>query len=158
ESVDFTTPYFGQGFSPVSYFSAGQGLALPVDSTLTVETIGPEQRIGVKRFTTGERWATENLDAQLVPFVTAEEAFDALEAGELDGVVIDIAVIAGFLRAGELSGVRLGGGPFTEEEYAMAILKGGEASAETLALLNGALKAAEGPLFDGLVERWFGGP
>lgn len=163
--VDFTTPYFGQGLSAVSYFSAGQGLAVAADAPpLSVETMTPEQRIGVKRFTTGEQWAEANTEAAVVPSMTAAEALEALEAGEVDGVVLDIAVIAGFLRSGELTGVRLAGGPFTDEEYAMAVARPEAAAAgsadgsDTLALLNDALAAAKGPLFDQLVQRWFGLP
>jgi ABC-type amino acid transport substrate-binding protein len=154
--VDFTDAYFGQGLSSVSYFSGGQGLAVAANSTLTgVADLGPDQRVGVKRYTTGDRWAQENLSSEIVAFATAEGALEALAAGELDGVVVDIAVIAGFLRSGQVSGVRLGDGPFTDEVYAMAVDKG---QSETVDLLNRALKAAEGPVFASLIERWFGGP
>ncbi len=168
ELVDFTSAYFGQGLSNVSYFSAGQGLAVAAGSPLRgVDELTPEQRVGVKRFTTGERWAKENVAAEILPYVTATAALEALEAGELDGVVLDVAVIAGFLRSGELQGVRLAAGPFTEEEYAMAVAKPADAEpavaepaagSDTLTLLNEALQAVEGPLFDQLVERWFGHP
>lgn len=173
ELVDFTSAYFGQGLSNVSYFSAGQGLAVAAGSPLrSVDELTSEQRIGVKRFTTGERWAEANVAAELLPFATAAAALKALEAGELDGVVLDVAVIAGFLRSGELQGVRLAAGPFTDEAYAMAVAKpaGAEpataepataepaAGSDTLTLLNDALQAVEGPLFDQLVERWFGHP
>jgi len=159
ERYAFTTPYFGQGVSPVSYFSAGQGLAVPVDSTVAgVADLGADEQIGVKRSTTGERWATENLDAQIVDYATASDAFDALVAGELDGVIIDVAVIASFLRSGDVPSVRLGAGPLTEEEYAMAVVLDPDGENETLALLNDALAKAEGPVFNRLIQRWFGGP
>lgn len=156
--VDFTAPYFESGKAPVSFHNPGQGIAIRTDSmTIT----GPESltagvRVGVKRGTTGAAFAEENTDAEIVTFAESEPAIAALAAGELDAVIVDIPVIVGYIRNNPEAGIRITGGPVTEESYAIAVSKDKPA---VLALLDAALvKVKENGAYDQIYNHWFGAP
>ena len=156
--VDFSDPYYVSGQSPVSYYDAGQGIAVQVDNqTIT----GPgdlteEVRVGVKAGTTGERYVVDNTSATFVRYQEAPDALNALANGEVDAVVVDIPVITGFIRNNPEAGVKLVGGPITEEEYAIAVAKG---KADLLAGVNAALaKVKEEGVYDQIFAKWFGTP
>ena len=122
---------------------------------------GPESliegvRVGVKRGTTGAEYAEENIGAELVVFAESEPALDALAAGELDAVIVDISVIVGYIRNNPEAGIRITGGPVTEEAYAIAV---GKDKPAVLALLDTALvKVKESGAYDQIYNRWFGAP
>jgi ABC-type amino acid transport substrate-binding protein len=156
--VDFTAPYFESGKAPVSFYNPGQGIATRADN---MAITGPESliegvRVGVKRGTTGAEYAEENIGAELVVFAESEPALDALAAGELDAVIVDISVIVGYIRNNPEAGIRITGGPVTEEAYAIAVSKDKPA---VLALLDAALvKVKESGAYDQIYNRWFGAP
>lgn len=156
--VDFTAPYFESGKAPVSFYNPGQGIATRTDN---MAITGPESliegvRVGVKRGTTGAEYAEENIGAELVVFAESEPALDALAAGELDAVIVDISVIVGYIRNNPEAGIRITGGPVTEEAYAIAVSKDKPA---VLALLDTALvKVKESGAYDQIYNRWFGAP
>ncbi|MCL4828738.1 MAG: transporter substrate-binding domain-containing protein [Caldilinea sp.] len=156
--VDFTAPYFESGKAPVSFYNPGQGIAIRTDN---MAITGPESliegvRVGVKRGTTGAEYAEENIGAELVVFAESEPALDALAAGELDAVIVDISVIVGYIRNNPEAGIRITGGPVTEEAYAIAVSKDKPA---VLALLDTALvKVKESGAYDQIYNRWFGAP
>lgn len=156
--VDFSDPYYVSGQSPVSYHDAGQGIAVQVDN----ETIaGPDDltegvRVGVKAGTTGERYVVDNTSATFVRYQEAPDALNALANGEVDAVVIDIPVITGFIRSNPDAGIKLTGGPITQEEYAIAVAKG---KPDLLAGVNAALaKVKEDGTYDRIFAKWFGTP
>lgn len=156
--VNFTAPYFESGKAPVSFYNPGQGIATRTDN---MAITGPESliegvRVGVKRGTTGAEYAEENIGAELVVFAESEPALDALAAGELDAVIVDISVIVGYIRNNPEAGIRITGGPVTEEAYAIAVSKDKPA---VLALLDTALvKVKESGAYDQIYNRWFGAP
>lgn len=156
--VDFTAPYFESGKAPVSFYNPGQGIATRTDN---MAITGPESliegvRVGVKRGTTGAEYAEENIGAELVVFAESEPALDALAAGELDAVIVDISVIVGYIRNNPEAGIRITGGPVTEEAYAIAV---GKDKPAVLALLDAALiKVKESGAYDQIYNRWFGAP
>lgn len=156
--VDFTAPYFESGKAPVSFYNPGQGIAIRTDN---MAITGPESliegvRVGVKRGTTGAEYAEENIGAELVVFAESEPALDALAAGELDAVIVDISVIVGYIRNNPEAGIRITGGPVTEEAYAIAV---GKDKPAVLALLDTALvKVKESGAYDQIYNRWFGAP
>jgi ABC-type amino acid transport substrate-binding protein len=156
--VDFTAPYFESGKAPVSFYNPGQGIAIRTDNmTIT----GPESlvegvRVGVKRGTTGAAFAEENIGAEIVAFAKSDAAIEALIAGNLDAVIVDIPVIVGYIRNNPDAGIRITGGPVTDERYAIAVNKN---KSEVLALLNDALDAVRSNgAYDQLFNRWFGTP
>ncbi len=156
--VDFTAPYFESGKAPVSFYNPGQGIAIRTDN-LTIT--GPESlvegvRVGIKRGTTGAAFAAENTTAELVEFPESEPAIEALIAGELDAVIVDIPVIVGYIRSNPDAGIRITGGPVTEESYAIAVSK---EKPEALSLLDAALAQVQANgAYDRIYNRWFGAP
>lgn len=156
--VDFTAPYFKSGKAPVSFYNPGQGIAIRTDNmTIT----GPESlvagvRVGVKQGTTGAAFVGENTSAEIVAFPESDAAIEALAAGDLDAVIVDIPVIVGYIRNNPEAGIRITGGPVTEESYAIAVSKEKPA---VLALLDAALvKVQESGEYDRIFNHWFGAP
>jgi ABC-type amino acid transport substrate-binding protein len=158
QRVDFTAPYFESGKAPVSFYNPGQGIAIRTDNTTIT---GPESlvagvRVGVKQGTTGAAFAAENTAAEIVEFADAPEAIAALVAGEVDAVIVDIPVIVDYIKRTPTAGIRITGGPVTEESYAIAVSKEKPA---VLALLDAALvKVQESGAYDQIYNRWFGAP
>ena len=158
EIVDFTEPYFESGNAPVSFYNPGQGIAIRTDNTAIT---GPESltegvRVGVKSGTTGAEFAAENTTAELVEFVESKPALDALTAGEVDAVIVDIPVIVGYIKSNPNAGLRVTGGPVTEEAYGIAVSKD---KPEVLAKLNEALARVRGSdQYATLFNTWFGTP
>ena len=158
QRFDFTEPYFGQEQATMSYYTGGQGLAVrtAVTNILGLGDITPEMTIGVKEGTTGASFVAEQSKAKVMTFPEAEPAFQALAEGKVDAVVIDIPVIANYIRSTPNAGIKLAGPPLTQEQYAIAVTK---AKPEVLALLNDALaKIHENGAYDAVVQKWFGTP
>jgi polar amino acid transport system substrate-binding protein len=156
--VDFTEPYFGTGQAVVSYLSAGNGIAVPTDNTtiLGPDDLTADVRVGVKANTTGERFVVDQTDAEFVRYEEAYDALDALGAGEIDAVVVDTPVISRYIFRDPNAGIKLTGGPVTEEEYAIAVSKD---EPELLALLNDALtQVVNDGTYDQIFTKWFGAP
>ncbi len=158
EIVDFTAPYFESGNAPVSFYNPGQGIAIRTDNTTIT---GPESltegvRVGVKTGTTGAAFATEKTTAELVEFAESKLALEALAAGELDAVIVDIPVIVGFIKSNPAAGLRVTGGPVTDEAYGIAVSK---EKPEVLVTLDAALaKVRAGDQYAKLFNTWFGTP
>ena len=156
--VDFTAPYFESGMAPVSFYNPGQGIAIRVDNTTIT---GPESlvtgvRVGVKKGTTGAAFAAENTTAEIVEYAESPSAIAALVAGDLDAVILDIPAIVGYIKSNPTAGIRVTGGPVTEEAYAIAVSKTKPA---VLELLDAALvKVQESGAYDQIYNRWFGAP
>lgn len=152
ERMRFTEPYFTTEQMPVSFLSAGQGLAVPVSSTVSsAADLTETSRIGVKTATTGAEYAQENLDGVIVEYPESDALLDALAAGEIDAAVLDNPVIASYI-ATHADVVRLAGGRLVDEAYAIAVRPDGE---EIVASLNQALDElkASGE-YQTLVNKW----
>jgi ABC-type amino acid transport substrate-binding protein len=156
-TVSFTVPYFSSGQAPVSFFNAGQGLAVMAGThgitgtaSLTAAT-----KVGVKSGTTGAAFVPAETPAKVVEYPEAADAFAALQKGEIDAVIIDIPIIADYIKSNP-GRIMLAGGPITEEEYAIAVNKDRPA---VLALLNNALdKLRADGTYQTVVQKWFGTP
>jgi len=158
EIVDFSAPYFESGSAPVSFYNPGQGIAIRTDNTTIIgtESLTAGVRVGVKSGTTGAAFAAENTSADLVEFSESNPALDALAAGELDAVIVDIPVIVGYIKGNPGAGIRVTGGPVTEESYGIAVSKD---KPEVLAKLNAALANVRGSgQYVTLFNTWFGTP
>lgn len=156
--VDFTAPYFESGKAAVSFYNPGQGIAIRTGNTAIV---GPESlvegvRVGVKKGTTGAAFAAENTRAELVEFAESQPAIEALVAGDVDAVIVDIPVIVGYIKSNPNAGIQITGGPVTDEAYAIAVAK---SRPDVLAVLDAALaRVKENGTYDQLYNRWFGTP
>jgi ABC-type amino acid transport substrate-binding protein len=158
QQVSFTAPYFEPGQAVLSYWSAGQGIAVRIDNTtiLGAEDLGAEVQVGVKRSTTGDQFVTGQTEAQAVAYDEAPLALAALAAGEVDAVVVDVAVIADYIAANPNAGIKLVGRPLTDERYAIAV---NPARPEVLTLLNEALTQIRGDgTYQAIVDQWFSNP
>jgi arginine/lysine/histidine/glutamine transport system substrate-binding/permease protein len=158
ERVDFTMPYFAAGLSPVSYFSAGQGLSTRTDNqTITgVDSLTSDVTVGVKVGTTGNDYVAENTAAAISTYQEAEEVLQALVNGEVDAIVLDTPVIIRFIKANPGAAIKLVGGPLTEETYAIAVNK--ERPQVLEGLNEGLEKLIDDGTYDVIYNKWFGAP
>lgn len=158
ERVTFSDAYFQSGKAPVSYFNPGQGLAVRIDeSTITgADSLTSQVKVGVKSDTTGAQFIATETDAEAILYAEAAEAFAALRNGDVDAVVIDIPVIVRYVTNNPDAGIRLTGGPLTDELYAIAI---NPARADLVERMNAALTQIQADgTYDQLFEKWFGSP
>ncbi|MEZ4660805.1 MAG: transporter substrate-binding domain-containing protein [Caldilineaceae bacterium] len=158
QRVNFTDVYFSSGQAPVSYFNPGQGLAVRADEATIAgkDNLTAGVKVGVKAETTGADFVISETDAEAVTFPEAADALNALRGGEVDAVVVDIPVIVRFIQNNPNAGVRITGGPLTDEQYAIAV---NPARTDILDRLNESLtKIRESGLYDQLFEKWFGSP
>lgn len=79
--VDFSNPYF----------NAEQSMLVQAGSELTgVDDVTADTIIGSQDGTTGETFANQNTDADVRPFQEIDDAYQALENGQVDAVVNDL--------------------------------------------------------------------
>lgn len=111
------------------------------------------KKIGVQLKTTGDVYASDIEDAEVVRFNRGIDAVTALKKGVVDAVIIDDAPANVFM--GEVSGLKLLDGPFAEEEYGIAVSKN---NPQLLADINEALGElqSDGTL-DSIKDAWIMG-
>jgi polar amino acid transport system substrate-binding protein len=81
------------------YFDADQSLMVQTGSDLaTVDDITSDTTIAVQEGTTGQEYAEKETDAQVQAFAEIGTAFNAVQAGQVDGVINDFAVSAYALK------------------------------------------------------------
>jgi polar amino acid transport system substrate-binding protein len=159
QQVDFTAPYFQPGQAPVSYFSSGQGLGVRTDdATITSAaslTATAGISVGVKRDTTGDAFVSALPGVNVVRFDESTQALDALVAGKVEAVVVDIAVLTDYIKQSQ-GKVKLAGGLVTEEEYGIAVNK---QKPQVREMLDAALtKIRADGTYDKIFAKWFGAP
>ncbi len=110
--IDFSDPYF----------NADQGLLVKAGSTLKSADDLKGKKVAVQQATTGETWAKDKgLDA--VTFEDLGLQVKALETGQVDAVVNDIAVLGPFVKQGYLVSANFS----TGEQYGLGVKKGNTA-------------------------------
>jgi len=146
EVVDFTDPYYPSLQSLTVDTSKSQ--------VTSVDELGEGARIGIQSGTTGAFYAQENLapnGVTLVEFEKAPAMYQALQAGQIDGVFNDLPVsldaIADFPNLQVVEQVETG------EEYAIAVDKDNAGLTEAI---NGALAEmfADGT-YAQIFKKWF---
>ncbi len=150
QQVNFTIPYY----------AAQQALTVNTDLTpglRSTASLGAGHSVAVQTGTTGADWAAENLGPQGVDvreFPEAPDTYNALEAGQVDGVIFDepSAVEESANRAG-LEVVEVIN---TNELYGFGV----DPAREPLLLqMNAALEAAIGDgTYDAIYDTWFEAP
>jgi polar amino acid transport system substrate-binding protein len=81
------------------YFNADQSLMVQKDGELqSVDQITSDTTIAVQEGTTGQAYAEDKTDAQVQAYPGIGTAFNALQAGQADGVINDFPVSAYALR------------------------------------------------------------
>jgi polar amino acid transport system substrate-binding protein len=148
EVVDFTVPYF----------ASDQGV-LVLEGT-AVETVEDAQALqwGVQSGTTGADYVAETLqpEAEAQVFQDLAAAFAALEAGQIDAVMMDTAIV--LAQAAESGGAQEVVAQFTTGEEYGAILPEGSADSANGEAINSILEEleADGSLSE-FAEEWLGG-
>ncbi len=144
QTIDFTDPYF----------AANQALAVLEDSEITgVADLTDGVVVGVQAATTGADYALENFsDAQITEFPTSVDAFNALAAGQIDAVFIDLPVVGEQVDQGNAV---LAEEVDTGELYGIGVQEGNTALAEAI---NGVLAEiiADGTYAE-IYGTWFEG-
>jgi ABC-type amino acid transport substrate-binding protein len=142
KTVDFTNPY---------YLSEQAILVNEGDEIDSVEGL-KGSTVGVQKGTTGQEFVEEKGEASEVrPYPTGPDAVNALKAGTVDAVVIDIPVAENAVNAG--GGIEISAAIPTEEEYGFAVKQG---DTELLEELNEGLEEVESDgTYAKIYEKWF---
>ena len=131
QQIDFSDPYY----------DSGQILAVRNDSTVESLDQLADAKIGVQSGTTGEEYTRNNLPdgATVVPFENILQAMQALQAGEVDGVVNDLPISADIVLD-ETRELKLVGDIMSTEQYGFAFNKDNPGLRDAV---NGALAAVK---------------
>jgi polar amino acid transport system substrate-binding protein len=136
------------------YFDADQSLMVQKGSDLqSTSDITSDTTIAVQEGTTGQDYAEKKTDAQVQAFPAIGTAFNALQAGQVDGVINDFAVSAFALKKyPQLDVVQT---ISTDEHYGFPMQK------SNTALQNAVNGALTGLIADGTYQKiymkWFSG-
>jgi len=132
-----------------AYLNAGQ---IIIVNETNGDINGPEdlenKSVGVQDGTTSEEEALKYTNSSLVKsYDDYTEALEAIQAGEIDAIVIDYPAGIGLIK--DVAGLEIVGDPFTDELYGVAMKKG-----------NGALKTEidkiiASDLIEELENKWF---
>ena len=142
--VDFSDPYF----------EASQSLLVPADSDIeSVEDITSDTVVGAEDTTTGETYANEETDGEVRSYAGINEAFTALDNGQVDAVINDLPSSASAVEDsdGDLEIIQ----EFpTEELYGIVIPEDSDALVDAV---NEALATVkEDGTLDEIYQEWFG--
>lgn len=111
------------------------------------------KKIGVQLKTTGDSYATEIRDAEVLRFNNGRDAVLALRAGEIDAVMLDDAPAKVFV--GEFGDIAILEEAYADEEYGIAVSKD---NPELLQKINEALSKLQSEgVIDQIVEAWIEG-
>ena len=149
ESVDFSDPYI----------NSNQSLAVSKDSGITsTDDLAEGDRVGVQSGTTGEIWATENLESLgivVVPYSDILAAFGALQAADVLGVIND-APISQDIAKDETRNITVSQEIATGEQYGFAFIQDSDDLREAV---NDALaEIKDDGTYEEIYEKWFGAP
>ncbi len=134
------------------YFDADQSLMVQKGSDLqSTNDITSSTRIGVQQGTTGADYATNKTDGQVQSYPEIGNAFNALQAGQVDAVINDFAVSAFALKKyPQLDVVQT---IATGEQYGFPMQPQNKALQDAV---NGALQdAIDDGTYEKIYEKWF---
>jgi len=146
QTVDFSDPYF----------NAGQVLAVKRGSDIKSVDDLAGKKVGVQLGTTGDIWASDNTDAEVVRYDEITLAMQALANGDVDAVINDAPTTADMIKANPEWNIEIVDGPFTEEYYGIAVRK--DAPAVLEAINKGLAAVKESGEYDEIYNKWFGAP
>lgn len=121
-----------------------------------VADLGEGNKVGVQSGTTGEAWATENLEpkgVEVVPYDDILLAFSALQAGDVDGVVNDLPISQDIVKD-ETRGLEIVEEITTDETYGFAFSKSNPGLRD--AVNWGLAQVIASGEYDTIYEKWFG--
>ncbi|MDZ4064234.1 MAG: transporter substrate-binding domain-containing protein [Coriobacteriia bacterium] len=123
----------------------------------SVDDLKSGDKVGVQSGTTGEAWATENLEpkgVEIVPYDDILLAFSALQAGDVVGVINDLPISQDIVKD-EARGLEIVEEIKTDETYGFAFSK--ENTALRDAVNWGLAEVIASGEYDAIYELWFGG-
>lgn len=144
KEVDFTDPYL----------DSNQSIVVLKDSGITAYAQLDGKKIGAQSGTTGQDWAIENIPgAEVIAFDEVTAIFAALQAGQIEGIALDLPVAQSFVKEAYQDAEIIDEIP-TGEQYGIVVSKD---NPELTKQLNEALKAikANGK-YSEIYEKWFG--
>lgn len=142
KTVDFSNPY---------YISEQAILVKKGSEIDSVEKL-KGATVGVQKGTTGQEFVDEKGEAgEVRPYPTGPDAVNALNAGTVEAVVMDIPVAENAVETNE--GLEISSPIDTEEEYGIAVAQG---ETELLESINeGLASVIEDGTYNTLYEKWF---
>jgi len=142
--VDFSDPYF----------EASQSLLVTTDSDIeSVDDITSDTVVGAEDTTTGETYANDETDGEVRAYASINEAFTALDNGQVDAVINDLPSSASAVEDSDGDLEIIEEFP-TEELYGIVIP---EDSDPLLEAVNEALATVkEDGTLDEIYQEWFG--
>jgi polar amino acid transport system substrate-binding protein len=136
------------------YFDANQSLMVQKNGDIqSTKDITSSTIIGAQEGTTGQDWAEKHTDAEVRTFPEIGDAFNALQAGQVNGVINDYAISAfAQKKYPQLAVVQT---IPTGEHYGIAMQKNNKALQNAV---NGALTSLiNDGTYDKIFKKWFGG-
>ena len=142
--VDFSDPYF----------EASQSLLVTTDSDIeSVDDITSDTVVGAEDTTTGETYANDETDGEVRAYASINEAFTALDNGQVDAVINDLPSSASAVEDSEGDLEIIEEFP-TEELYGIVIPEDSDPLVEAV---NEALATVkEDGTLDEIYQEWFG--
>jgi polar amino acid transport system substrate-binding protein len=140
--VDFSNPYF----------QSSQGLLVRADSDIATAEDLAGKIVGAQDGTTGETYASDETEADEVrPFPEIDDAYNALEVGQVDAVLNDLPSVQAAVE--EKEGLEVVDTFDTDEQYGIILPQGSD---ELLSAVNEALQEVkdDGTL-DEIYQEWF---
>lgn len=145
KTVDFTDPYY-LSEQAILVEKGGE-----IDSVAKLSGA----TVGVQQGTTGQEFLEEKGEAgEVRPFPQGPDAVNALKAGTVEAVVIDIPVAENAVAASD--GIEIAAAIPTEEEYGFVVAQGDEKLLEELN--EGLQEAKDDGSFDRIYKKWFKRP
>ncbi len=145
--VSFTHPYF----------EANQGILVKRGTTVTSMDDAKKLRWGAQTNTTGASYIADNIKPTHEPNVynTTVDAFAALNAGQIDAVLLDTPIVIGAVKANQIKDGAVVGQFKTGEEYGAVLNK----DSPNLAAINQVIDTLKSEGFmDQLFKKYFADP
>ena len=145
QKVDFSDPYF----------NAEQSMLVRSDGDIkSIGDVTADTIVGAQDGTTGETYALENTDADLRPFEQIDDAYGALERGQVDAVFNDLPSTQ--TVADDSSGTLEVAETFdTGEEYGIVFRQEPQTEALREAVNDALQEIKDDGTLDGLYQTWF---
>jgi polar amino acid transport system substrate-binding protein len=136
------------------YFDANQSLMVQKNGSLqSTKDITSSTILGVQAGTTGQDWAKKHTDATVRPYPEIGDAFNALQSGQVDGVINDYAISA--FAQKKYPALAVVQTIPTGEHYGIAMQKSNKALQKAV---NGALTSViNDGTYEKIFSKWFGG-
>lgn len=137
------------------YFEANQGVLVKQGTTVSSMADAKRLRWGAQTNTTGAAYIADTIKPSGEPKIynTTTDAFTALNAGQIDAVLLDTPIVLGAVKAGQIKNGQVVAQFKTGEQYGAVLNKG----SPNLAAINNVINSLKSEGFtDQLFEKYFG--